>query len=53
MDQRNRGVNEESITGDEISNHPIHRLEKETTSDDEEQLGALVEQNFEPNGDEP
>lgn len=53
MEEGNRGVDKERIPGDVSPDDPISELEKETTGDDIDELQALVEGNFEQNGDQP
>lgn len=53
MEKRDGGVDEERVRGGEKADDPVGGLEEEASGDDGEQLGALVEQNFEADGDEP
>lgn len=53
MEERNGGIHKEGITGDIKPDDPIGTLVKATAGEDIEELPALVEHNFEQNGDQP
>lgn len=53
MEERNGGVDEERVTGDETADNPVGELVKEAAGNNGEQLRAPVEEYFEQNGDEP